>query len=120
MAGPCIRLTPRASLSLSLALHELATNAMKYGALKNEEGWIDIEWSIDSGNTQPQLVFKWEERDGPPVVPPTRQGFGTRLIERGLAAELAAEVRTEYAPSGIVFTLKTALAEIQDKTEQES
>lgn len=73
---------------------------------------------MEDRNAEPRFTLVWQETGGPPVAPPSRTGFGTRLIERGLAAELAAEVRTDYAPSGIVFTLKTDLAEIQDRAEE--
>lgn len=111
--GPSIPLGPRAALSISLALHELATNAAKYGALSTDEGRVRIEWSVD-GNPGATLQFHWREIDGPPVAFPTRKGFGTQLIERGLAMELDAEATLDYAPSGFAFTLSVALASLKE------
>ncbi len=115
IGGPSLPLGPRAALALSLALHELATNASKYGALSTDRGRVDIDWSV-SGDDGPVLQLDWHESGGPPVVPPSRQGFGTRLIERGLATELDAEVTLDYAPSGFVFKFKAALASLDGHT----
>jgi PAS domain S-box-containing protein len=108
LSGPRIWLPPRTALSLSMALHELATNAIKYGALSNEDGVVEVNWAA-SGTAQRHLHLSWRERGGPPVVRPTRRGFGSRLIERGLAAELNAKVEIDYAPGGVVCTLDAAL-----------
>lgn len=99
MDGPEIRVTPKAAVNLTLVVHELATNAVKYGALKNRQGKIQIEW--DEGDRLPRS-FCWTESGGPPVTRPTRKGFGTRLIERGLAAELEAKVHMAFEPTGLV------------------
>ncbi len=109
--GPPVQVSPRVTLALTLALHELATNATKYGALSKETGRIDIAWDVD----QPadRLHFRWVESDGPPVVPPQRKGFGSRLIERSLAGDLGAGARIEYAPSGVVWTIDASLRKLQ-------
>jgi two-component sensor histidine kinase len=84
-----------------MALHELATNAVKYGALSNEKGRVAITWQTLQEPNGRRLRLEWSEKDGPPVVPPRRKGFGSRLIERGLAQELGGEVKIEYDPQGV-------------------
>ncbi len=108
--GPRVRLTPSMALALSMAVHELATNAAKYGALSVSEGQVSISWSVIPGEPR-QLMLCWQERGGPPVVLPQRKGFGTRLIERSLAQELAGEVSLAYVPAGVVCTIKAPLPE---------
>jgi PAS domain S-box-containing protein len=107
--GPEARLTPKQALSLSVALHELATNAAKYGALSGERGRIDVRWQIAETSGAPHLRLEWAESDGPEVAPPTRTGFGTRLIERGLAPDLGGEARIDYRPSGVIALISTPL-----------
>lgn len=102
--GPSLRLSPRLALSIAMALHELGTNAVKYGALSNEEGTIAIAWEVRR-DEQTRLCLRWEEQGGPPVKKPTRTGFGSRLIERSLARELAGEVTLSYEPAGVVCTI---------------
>lgn len=92
--GPPVTLGPRAVLGLSLMLHELATNAAKYGALSDGKGRIRIEWQVVDGN----LHLRWQERDGPAVIPPERVGFGSRLIDRGLGRGL---VTRRYPTTGV-------------------
>jgi len=103
--GPALPITARQSLSLSLALHELATNALKYGALSAATGIVEVTWTEEDTGRGPRLRFKWEESGGPPVTPPTRRGFGTRLIEQMLAADFGAEVRIDYRLAGVVCEL---------------
>lgn len=112
ISGPPVELGTRAALSLSLALHELATNAAKYGALSSDQGEIRIEWHVDR-NPNPVLKLQWEETGGPAVASPSRKGFGSQLIERGLAMELDADVRTEFRPSGLIFQLSVALKSLE-------
>jgi PAS domain S-box-containing protein len=109
MNGPDLRVSPPMALSLSMTLHELCTNALKYGALSTPGGRIDISWSTPSTSTGNRLVMLWEEKGGPPVVPPTRTGFGSRLIQYGLARELNGTVRLVYEPSGVVCTIDVPL-----------
>ncbi|HEY9217147.1 MAG TPA: HWE histidine kinase domain-containing protein, partial [Phenylobacterium sp.] len=88
-SGPTVRLAPQMALALAMGLHELATNAVKYGALSAPEGRVKIDWSVDvQPDERPELTLRWRELGGPRVEKPTRRGFGSRLIERGLAAEL--------------------------------
>jgi two-component sensor histidine kinase len=104
--GPDATLSPRHALSFSMALHELATNAVKYGALSNDTGYVRLEWQ----NISDAIAFTWEERDGPPVVPPTRRGFGTRLLERALAHDLGAPASLEFLAAGLVADLVIPVA----------
>ncbi|WP_046867407.1 PAS domain S-box protein [Microvirga massiliensis] len=108
--GPHVRLTPKVALALSLALHELATNAAKYGALSVPTGRIAVTWTMNSDDP-PYLTFRWQERGGPVVSPPTRMGFGSRLIERSLAQELRGEVRIIYDPAGVICDVNAPLAD---------
>jgi PAS domain S-box-containing protein len=97
MQGSYVRLTPRQALALSIALHELATNAAKYGALSGDWGYVDVRWSSADG----MLRLTWTESEGPPVEQPTRAGFGSRLIQRSLAAELGGSAIIEYRRDGL-------------------
>ena len=107
--GPEVTLGPRATLSLSLLLHELATNAAKYGALSTEHGRVTAEWRIEAGTGE--LVFAWTERGGPPVAPPTRTGFGSRLIGAGLAGTGGVTLR--YRPDGFEAEMRATLEQVQ-------
>jgi PAS domain S-box-containing protein len=102
--GPSLRLPPRVALSIAMALHELGTNAVKYGALSQETGHVSITWTVRR-EEETRLTLRWAESGGPEVKKPTRTGFGSRLIERGLARELAGEVHLNYEPSGVVCTI---------------
>ena len=108
--GPHVRVTPRMSLALAMALHELATNAVKYGALSNKTGTIEVSWKVRNGAMPPQLTLSWIEVGGPPVVAPRRRGFGSRLIERSLAHDLDGQVEITFAPTGVVCTVDAPVA----------
>jgi len=99
--GPDMLLTSQQALGLSLAIHELATNAAKYGALSNGSGTVDVGWTNEHGT----FVFDWIERGGPAVVAPQRRGFGSKLIERIVASYFNGEGRIDFAPGGIAFRL---------------
>jgi PAS domain S-box-containing protein len=103
--GPDIQLTPSATLAISMALHELSTNAAKYGALSAEEGQVVIVWQLEGEGDDRRLSLHWEESGGPPVGTPKRKGFGSRLIERALAAELGGSVSVAYESSGVVCVI---------------
>ena len=103
--GANIRLLPKATLALGIAFHELATNAVKYGAFSNDVGTIRISWETEMQPGGERLILTWREKDGPVVVPPTRKGFGSQVIERGLAHELDAKARLDYLPEGLVCTI---------------
>ena len=113
ISGPDIALSARQSLSLSLALHELATNAAKYGALSNEAGTIDLAWTVAAEGGRSLFRLTWREKDGPPVVPPERRGFGSRLIERVLPADFGGDVRIDFAQRGVSCVLITPIENLQ-------
>jgi PAS domain S-box-containing protein len=99
--GPPVTLPPGAAETLSMTLHELATNSAKYGALSVPAGRLSVEWSKDASG---QVTLRWMEAGGPPVQPPSRQGFGTRLISR-TAGHLDGESRLEWRASGLVYEI---------------
>ncbi len=105
MAGPHAELSAQRALGLSLAIHELATNAAKYGALSNETGRVVMIWEAANGTFE----FRWIESGGPPVIPPERRGFGSKLIERIVASYFDGEGHIDFDPAGIRFTLAGAL-----------
>jgi PAS domain S-box-containing protein len=107
--GPDVRLPPKATLAVAMALHELATNAVKYGALSNAVGQVSVAWAIAGRNGDGHLALQWEERGGPGVAAPARKGFGSRLIERGLAGELGGEAVLDYRPTGLVCSIAASL-----------
>ncbi len=107
--GPAQRLRPKQALALAMALHELCTNAAKYGALSSDTGQVCITWQLASRNQEPTLQLHWEEIGGPPVTAPVRKGFGSRLLEGGLAGELDAEVRLAYLTDGVVCDIEVPL-----------
>ncbi len=110
VSGPEIMLPPKPALALSLAIHELSTNATKYGALSNEAGSVDVVWSVDKTGPVETLVFSWSEIDGPPVSgAPSRQGFGSRLIKGVLASDFNGGVTIDYRTSGIVCEMRSPL-----------
>jgi PAS domain S-box-containing protein len=110
ITGEPLRLRPKAVLALSLAFHELATNAVKYGALSDDAGRISIDWRVVPGTRRFEL--RWCERDGPAVQPPARRGFGSRLVERGLAQDIAGHVQLAFDASGVTCTIDAPLHEI--------
>jgi PAS domain S-box-containing protein len=105
IAGKNIRLTPKATLALGVAFHELATNAVKSGAFSNDTGSILIAWAIEPAPAGNRLVMHWQEKDGPPVAPLPRKGFGSQVIEHGLAHELEAVVHLDYRSDGLICTI---------------
>ncbi len=105
--GPDIALDPKAALSLSMLLHELATNAVKYGALGNHHGHVAVFWTMENGT----LVFDWQEIGGPEVKAPARKGLGTRLIDLGIAG--SGDVIKSYEPEGFRATFKAPLEKVE-------
>lgn len=109
LSGPPVRLPPSQALSLAMAFHELATNAIKYGALSMEKGTVAIRWSVEESVAGKRLRIEWRERDGPAVSAPTRKGFGTRMLERILDPDSAGTVGIEFPPSGVVCVFELVL-----------
>jgi two-component sensor histidine kinase len=106
--GDNVVLTPQAAISLGMALHELGTNAAKYGALSRPEGRVTINWTLGQGRS---FTFLWQEIGGPAVSPPTRQGFGLRMIDRALTSDLNGKVSVDFAPPGITCRITATLPE---------
>ena len=111
--GPPLRLLPRAALALAMAFHELATNAVKYGALSSDTGSVSVRW-IAAGEV---LRLTWSECGGPPVTQPERRGFGTRLIERSVARDLAGSGSIDFAAKGVVCEIEAPLTEVASTAE---
>jgi len=105
--GPSADLDPKAAVALGLAMHELATNAVKYGALSTPAGRVEVRWTTTDG----MLNLTWREAGGPQVSEPTRRGFGARLLEQGLAEELRGCVRLEFRPEGLLCVVEAALGD---------
>ena len=105
MSGAAIEISPKHALALSLALHELATNAAKYGALSCPEGRVNLQWHEHDG----MLHLDWEESGGPPVVPPSRRGFGSKLLEQLVAADLGGYTKLNYNASGVQCSIAARL-----------
>jgi two-component system, chemotaxis family, CheB/CheR fusion protein len=105
IAGPEVKLRPDSSISVAMALHELGTNAMKYGALSADRGTVELNWSVHDQ----RLSLNWVERDGPKVTPPEHEGFGMRLLKRGLTRELDGTVQVEFRDDGLRCLLEFPL-----------
>jgi two-component sensor histidine kinase len=108
--GPDVKLPARYAINLGLVLHELVTNAAKYGALSNNAGHLDVTWSVDGSPDRPQqLRIHWTETGGPPVAPPKRQGFGSRLIRRSIEGELGGYMVLNFAEAGVSYDISVPL-----------
>ena len=99
LSGPAVRLGPNAAVTLNMAFHELATNAVKYGALSTPDGRVDVDWTVDADAGT--VIIDWRESGGPEVAIPSRRGFGSRLIEQALAREMGGEARLSFQPEGL-------------------
>ena len=109
LSGPPILLPPKEALSITMALHELFTNALKYGALSNDSGRISLEWKR-TGDGDARLELTWRETGGPAVAAPKQRGFGSRLLERTLAYDLDGEVSIDFDPEGLVCFIAAPLS----------
>ncbi len=105
VSGPAIELPSEYAVPLGMAFHELTTNAAKYGALSNGRGRVSIAWSLDRAEGMPRVRLEWVEEGGPAVTAPTRKGFGTRLLQRVLTAQMKADVAIDYDPAGLRVSL---------------
>ena len=105
VTGDNVRFPPKSALALGIAFHELATNAAKYGAFSGDTGCIRIGWAIEPAPAGDRLILTWAEENGPPVTAPSKKGFGSRVIERGLALELGGTTRLDFRPAGVVCTI---------------
>lgn len=109
VSGPLVRFQPKAAETFALAIHELATNAIKYGALSKPAGKVGVSWHLNNSTEPPELIFAWQERGGPRVEPPQRKGFGTGLLEKTLAFDLKGRTILNYDPSGLDCTITIPL-----------
>lgn len=107
LEGPMVTLPPQLAVAFAMIIHELSTNAIKYGALSNGVGTVAIRWNTALAGEQTELTLKWCETGGPTVVPPTREGFGTRLIRRGLGGP--GHVELDYRPHGFHCCIEARL-----------
>ena len=102
ISGPQVIVRGNVALAISMALHELCTNAVKYGALSNNSGMVSIEWAFIEDASSDRFALLWKESGGPPVVPPEQSGFGSRIIKQALASQIGGTVEIFHEPSGIV------------------
>ena len=109
LSGPQVTIEPQTAQHVGLVLHELATNARKYGALSSPDGRVDVTWSLN-GAERPELVLRWAEVGGPPVEPPTSKGFGSLMIERGLR-HIGAKANLTFASTGVSCEIRLPLKE---------
>ena len=100
--GPAIPVSPKSAITFAMTLHELATNSTKYGALSAPDGVVRIHWSVDSD----RFRLQWQENGGPPCEPPCRQGFGSRMLTRALAAELNGKAALHFPPEGLRYEIE--------------
>ncbi len=110
LGGPPVFLKPSAALALGMTAHELATNAVKYGALSVPEGRVTVTWDVEHGTEGDRVVWRWAERDGPAVSAPPSHGFGVTLIERSLIHELRGHAEISFASDGLEATLSFPVA----------
>ena len=106
VSGPALRLDPRCALMMSMALHELATNAAKYGGLSGDKGEVIVDWEGTEKDGNKRVLLRWKEINGPRVAPAERKGFGSTLIERTFAAQIGGIANLEFMPNGVVCTLE--------------
>ena len=116
MSGPKVALSPRLAVVLSMIVHEIATNAAKYGALSNDTGTVELTWSVIAEDHGAKLKIAklrmiWQESGGPVVTAPIRRGFGSRLIERSARDQLGGEATVDFLPRGVVYSITCALDE---------
>ncbi|HCM49389.1 MAG TPA: histidine kinase, partial [Microbacterium sp.] len=109
LEGPDFLLSPEVALALTMIVHELTTNAIKYGALSNERGWVDVSWTVEPREGCDRLTLTWQESGGPKVEEPTRNGFGTKLIQSGITSKRGTKVDLDYRPEGLTCVLEANL-----------
>ena len=115
--GPEPFLTAKAAQNFALALHELATNAAKYGALSNGTGRVHISWSTSKPNDTPLFAFRWQERGGPPVSPPVRKGFGSVVLEQVMAGYFEVPPLVDFAVGGVSYELNGSLEALSEQLD---
>ena len=110
--GPELIIDGRMVQTFALVLHELATNASKYGALSSEGGKVSISWSVTGAGKGARFKFRWEEKGGPAVEPPSRKGFGSSLLEAALPADLSVKPRLSFEPGGFAYEIEAPLSTV--------
>jgi two-component sensor histidine kinase len=113
--GPPIKITAPAAQGIGMALHELATNAGKYGALSSDDGTLEVSWVMDENQAPPLFRITWRESGGPPVIQPEKMGFGHTVIVDLAQAAVRGEARLDFAKTGIVWELKGPVDEICER-----
>ncbi|MFS8136672.1 MAG: sensor histidine kinase, partial [Thermomonas sp.] len=108
IGGPPVRLLPQAAVTLALVMHELCTNAAKYGALSNDSGQVHVQWRTEE-DPIPRMQLQWQEIDGPAVAPPAHRGFGSRMISRALSAEPGGDVQLHFHEQGVMCEMTIGL-----------
>jgi two-component sensor histidine kinase len=103
--GPAAVLDAKSALALTMCLHELATNATKYGALSNADGRVSVTWTVEAQ----RLELRWQESGGPAVTVPKKRGFGSRLIERVIAGDLNGSAKLSFAPDGVTCVIRATV-----------
>jgi len=114
LKGPDVQCGSKATLALAMAFHELATNAVKYGALSRDKGKVLVTWKIQDEGDGRRLRIEWEESGGPAVSAPGEQGFGTSLIDANISRTLEGNLSREFEPSGLICVIDVALTQIKD------
>jgi PAS domain S-box-containing protein len=107
--GPPVSLPARSCQALAMAMHEMATNAVKHGALSSRGGTVAVAWQVEAPGGPPALALRWTESGGPAVLPPRRKGFGSRVLEATLREQLGGEIDLDWAPGGLRCTLRLPL-----------
>ena len=118
--GPAIQLRPAAAQALGMALHELATNAGKYGSLSGGEGHVTIRWQVAGEDGEARFQMEWRETGGPPVATPAASGFGSKLISHMTEIALQGHSSLDFAPDGVAWTIDAPLARITTLREEEA
>ena len=108
--SPHVMLNTGVAQTFALVVHELSTNAIKYGALSRPGGQIAIHWAIEGVGSEAKFQFQWQELDGPPVVPPTHQGFGRTLLEKAVEQEFGGPPMISFAPEGLIYEINVPLS----------
>ena len=103
VTGPPIVLPPKAIVGMGMIIHELATNATKYGAFSNPVGWVEVKWEVQKSGSTEIIYFQWKEYEGPPVAQSSQKGFGSSLIASTIESELHGKAETKIEPDGLYF-----------------
>src|SRR5215213_6621953 len=111
LAGPAVELSAELALPIGMAVHELTTNAAKYGAFSTPRGWLEVEWDVRGTDGSRRLALRWTEHDGPPVEAPSRKGFGSSLIQRLLATQCRAEIDFDFDRLGLRLRMSVPLGQ---------